>query len=107
MNVSSGFYQFLVHIFARKALTLVLTLIKNDPKHPLITPKIIAPGITSVGTILATLTVPNLTVEVDQVSNLPCNKPSKKAIVKTAVAQHRNVFHSIENFQYGLGLVSS
>jgi hypothetical protein len=79
----------------------------RGPSKPEITPKIIAPGRTSLGVIFATLTWPNLRADAVQVLNFPCVMASNTARKNTAIEQVKNVFQSIENFQNGLGLESS
>ena len=66
MKVSIGLCQFLVQILALYALIRVFTPMKNAPRAPLTTPRIIAPGITSEGVTSATLTTPNFRAEAVQ-----------------------------------------
>ena len=92
---------------ALNAFTLVLTLINKGPRIPVITPMNIAPGTTSVGVTFSILTLPNLREEAVQEENLPWTAASSIAIVTHAHPHDKNVFHSMENFQNGLGLESS
>ena len=71
------------------------------------TPRIIAPGRTSVGVMLATLICPNFSEAAVHVANFPWRRLSKIAMKKTAEELETNVFQSIENFQKGLGYESS
>lgn len=107
MKVSIGLCHFLVHNFALCALTLVLTLMNSGPSNPLTIPRITAPNITSVGVTSRILIFPNLREDAVHPSKWPCAAASVNASVTTAKLHDKNVFQSIENFQYVLGLDSS
>lgn len=97
----------MVHIFALKAFTLVLTLINNGPRRPVIKPMTTAPGRTSLGVTFSIRTLPNLREDAVQEENLPWTAASSIAIVTQAHPHDKNVFQSMENFQNGLGFESS
>ena len=92
MKVSTGLCHFLVRYLALIAFILKLTAIKKAPNNPHTMPKIIAPGMTSVGVTSAILTFPNLSVEDDQSLNSPSIVASRRAKKNTAEEHVKKVF---------------
>lgn len=101
MKQSIGFNPFDVKIFALQTLILVLILMKNGPRRPLIAPMIIAPGITEVGVVKSLSATPNFRELSDQSIGLPCKRASNTPRVKVAVEVVRKTFHKREKFQKG------
>lgn len=94
-------------IFPLQPLILVLILIKNGPKSPLIIPIIMAPGITEDGVVKFLSATPNFSELSDQSIGFPCKSASKTPRVNVAVEVVMNTFHNSEKFQKGFSNESS
>jgi len=105
MKVSIGFIHFLVNKFFLTTAILVLTLMKNAPIIPPMTPRQIAAGIrTSVGITNYPLTEPNFNEEEFYVLRSHEKIAGKRDNQKFARAQERNTFQIMLNLQNVFGL---